>query len=129
MTQIPPTRFRVDDGQPLGGAAAALTAAAIRAMAANPVWRFNPWTGTLRYGSDVKSDPHGLLIQPPREPLVNALGQPAPGRTDFTTWRRDTLEQFARQVADENLVLRDDLKNALAAWRQAVANKPERMKV
>lgn len=51
---------------------------------------------------------------------TNALGQPAPGRTDFKDWSRDGLERFARQAADENLVLRTDLKTALAAWRAAV---------
>lgn len=58
---------------------------------------------------------------------TNALGQPAPNRTDFRQWQRDTLEQFARQAADENLVLRaevDELKasnkQVLDAWRRAV---------
>ena len=58
---------------------------------------------------------------------INALGQPSPGRTDFTKWGRETLERFARQAADENLVLRDenaalreDLKTVLDAWRSAV---------
>lgn len=60
------------------------------------------------------------MINPSMEVPVNALGQPSPNRTDFKAWRRETLEQFARQAADENLVLRDDLKNALAAWREAV---------
>jgi hypothetical protein len=44
----------------------------------------------------------------------------APGRTDFKTWDRVVLEQFAREAADENLVLRTDLKAALAGWRAAV---------
>jgi hypothetical protein len=39
----------------------------------------------------------------------NALGVPSPNRTDFSQWQRSTLEQFARQAADENLVLRDKL--------------------
>ena len=51
---------------------------------------------------------------------VNALGEPAPGRTDFKTWDRANLEQFARQAADENLVLRAQLADALAAWRREV---------
>ena len=55
---------------------------------------------------------------------LNALDQPAPGRTDFTNWERSTLERFARQVADDNLVLRTDLKVALAAWRGAVKGAP-----
>lgn len=54
---------------------------------------------------------------------VNALGQPSPNRTDFTKWQRENLERFAREVADENLVLRHDLKVALAAWRDAVRGK------
>ncbi|OXE36618.1 MAG: hypothetical protein CGW95_06505 [Phenylobacterium zucineum] len=41
---------------------------------------------------------------------VNALGEPSPNRTDFTGWSREGLERFAREVADENLVLRTDLK-------------------
>jgi hypothetical protein len=51
---------------------------------------------------------------------VNALGQPAPNRTDFTLWSRENLEAFARQAADENLVLRADNKALHEAWRQAV---------
>lgn len=54
------------------------------------------------------------------EQKVNALGQPSPGRTDFTAWSRKSLEQFARQAADENLVLRTQLADALAAWRREV---------
>jgi hypothetical protein len=55
---------------------------------------------------------------------TNALGQPSPNRTDFSAWSREALEAFARQAADENLVLRTDLK-ALHEyirnqWRQAV---------
>ena len=41
---------------------------------------------------------------------VNALGQPSPNRTDFKGWSREALERFAREAADENLVLRTDLK-------------------
>jgi hypothetical protein len=52
---------------------------------------------------------------------VNALGEPAPGRTDFSTWERGNLESFARQAADENLILRTQLREALAAWRREVA--------
>ena len=59
----------------------------------------------------------------PTDQKINALGQPSPGRTDFTTWSRDGLERFARIAADENLVLRTDLKATLAAWRQAVIEK------
>jgi len=52
---------------------------------------------------------------------VNALGEPSPSRTDFTRWSRTNLEQFARQAADENLILRTQLREALAAWRKEVA--------
>ena len=55
---------------------------------------------------------------------LNALDQPSPGRTDFTSWDRGHLERFAREVADENLVLSNDLKVALAAWREAVKGAP-----
>jgi hypothetical protein len=36
-------------------------------------------------------------------------------RTDFKSWERSTLEQFARQVADEHLVLVKKIE--AAAWR------------
>lgn len=62
----------------------------------------------------------------------NALGDPAPGRTDFTRWQRVNLEAFARQAADENLVLRaenaqlkEDLATALAAWRKCATTRPD----
>jgi hypothetical protein len=51
---------------------------------------------------------------------VNALGEPSPNRTDFTRWSREGLEAFARQAADENLVLRTQLREALDAWRAEV---------
>ena len=35
--------------------------------------------------------------------------------TDFRDWKREMLEQFAQQAAEENLQLREDLKAALAA--------------
>lgn len=61
---------------------------------------------------------------------LNPLGEPAPSRTDFTAWSRAGLELFARQAADENLVLRaeiaqvkEDLAIALAAWRKCEAGK------
>lgn len=41
-------------------------------------------------------------------------------RTDFSTWQRETLEQFARQAADENKQLRQDLRTALDAYRAEV---------
>jgi hypothetical protein len=36
-------------------------------------------------------------------------------KTDFKLWQRATLEQFARQVADEHLVLTERI--ATAGWR------------
>jgi len=41
-------------------------------------------------------------------------------KTDFSTWQRKTLEDFARQVADENLELKEQLRAALAAYRMEV---------
>lgn len=38
-------------------------------------------------------------------------------RTDFKNWERATLEQFARQVADEHKVLTERI--AATAWRPA----------
>lgn len=43
-----------------------------------------------------------------------------PNRTDFSTWKRETLERFARQAADENKQLREDVRAALAAFRHFV---------
>lgn len=45
---------------------------------------------------------------------------PAPNRTDFSTWDRKTLEQFARDAADENLLLREQTALLIAAWRKEV---------
>ena len=42
------------------------------------------------------------------------------GPTDFSTWDRKTLEQFAREIADENAALKTDLKLLLAVWRQSL---------
>lgn len=60
----------------------------------------------------------------------NALGEPSPNRTDFARWARHNLEAFARQAADENLLLRtenaqlrEDLATALAAWRKCEGAK------
>ncbi|WP_395026553.1 hypothetical protein [Comamonas odontotermitis] len=41
-------------------------------------------------------------------------------RTDFSTWQRETLERFAREVADENLQLRADVRTALNGYRREV---------
>jgi hypothetical protein len=54
---------------------------------------------------------------------TNALGEPSPNRTDFKTWGREALENFARQAADENLELRADNKMLLERWRQQVKNE------
>jgi hypothetical protein len=43
---------------------------------------------------------------------------------DFTLWKRENLEAFARQAADENKQLREDLKLALEAWRKCVLTPP-----
>ena len=57
---------------------------------------------------------------------VNALGQPSPNRTDFKNWERSNLERFARQAADENLVLREEVKLLRNAWRKEVVEKQHR---
>ena len=49
------------------------------------------------------------------------------GRTDFKSWQRGTLEQFARQVADENKQLREDNKTLLDAWRSEVESNALRL--
>jgi len=54
------------------------------------------------------------------ESTLNALGEPSPNRTDFKKWDRENLERFARQAADENLVLSANLRVALDAWRELV---------
>jgi hypothetical protein len=46
-------------------------------------------------------------------------------RTDFKTWNRETLEQFARETADELIILRE-LNTALHnAWKKEVALNAE----
>lgn len=40
---------------------------------------------------------------------------------DFSAWDRSTLEQFARQAADDNRELRQDLRAALDAYRASVS--------
>lgn len=39
-------------------------------------------------------------------------------KTDFSTWTRETLEKLARELMDENEVVKQDLKTALSAWRE-----------
>lgn len=53
-------------------------------------------------------------------PPLNALGEPSPNRTDFKDWDRENLERFARQAADENLVLEANNKVLLRAWRDVM---------
>ena len=38
-------------------------------------------------------------------------------KADFSVWDRATLERFARDVADQNLQLRADVRTALNAYR------------
>jgi len=40
-----------------------------RAYHGKRAWLFNPWTGDRRNSENVGSDPTGLLIVPPREPV------------------------------------------------------------
>jgi hypothetical protein len=53
-------------------------------------------------------------------PYLNALGEPSPNRTDFSTWQRGSLERFARQTADENLLLRAAVEQGLRDLRDAM---------
>ena len=46
-------------------------------------------------------------------------------QADFSLWKRENLEKFARQAADENRELRENLKLALAAWRKCVLTQPK----
>ena len=39
--------------------------------------------------------------------------------TDFSTWDRATLERFAREVADENKQLREDVQMLLKQLRES----------
>lgn len=38
-------------------------------------------------------------------------------QTDFSHWKRETLEHFARTAANDNLQLRKDVRAALDAYR------------
>jgi hypothetical protein len=40
--------------------------------------------------------------------------------TDFGTWSRTTLEEFAQQAADENKELREQLRTAIDAYRKLI---------
>lgn len=46
-----------------------------------------------------------------------------PAPTDFSIWERETLERFARQAADENKQLREDLRVALDAYRDLLKER------
>ena len=44
--------------------------------------------------------------------------------TDYSTWDRQTLEALARDLADDNLALRADLRTAMVGWRWAALSAP-----
>jgi len=52
--------------------------------------------------------------------LIHIALQGTQAPTDFKSWDRETLERFAREAADENRQLRDDLRTALDAWHKLV---------
>lgn len=62
------------------------------------------------------------------EGRAQMLGSPAPNRTDFKSWSRETLEDFARRAADENLALRIDNKVLLQQWRAAIVEESRNAK-
>ena len=41
-------------------------------------------------------------------------------KTYFKTWERETLERFAREVADENKTLKELVKSLFKAWKEEV---------
>ena len=41
-------------------------------------------------------------------------------KADFTQWSREGLEKLARELADQNELLREDNKVLLSAWREQV---------
>jgi len=41
-------------------------------------------------------------------------------KADFTQWSREGLEKLARELADQNELLREDNKALLSAWRKLV---------
>ena len=59
---------------------------------------------------------------------TNALGEPSPNRTDFTNWQRPNLERFARQAADENLLLQEAVKQLRGDLRDAMKLLREKSK-
>ena len=46
--------------------------------------------------------------------------------TDFKTWQRETLEQFARDAAADNLQLKADVQTLLAAWRNELQKEKQK---
>ena len=44
-------------------------------------------------------------------------------RTDFSSWKHETLVRLADELDADNKRLRDDNKMLLAAWRLAVSEK------
>jgi predicted HAD superfamily Cof-like phosphohydrolase len=46
-------------------------------------------------------------------------------KTDFKTWKRETLEEFARQAADENKALHQLIQALHDAWKKEVAKNAE----
>jgi hypothetical protein len=40
--------------------------------------------------------------------------------TDFKTWKRPTLEQFAVEVSEENKVLKELVKSFQKAWKDEI---------
>jgi len=42
--------------------------------------------------------------------------------TDFRTWSRETLEDFARECNEENKVLRELVRSLHNAWRKELIN-------
>jgi len=44
-------------------------------------------------------------------------------KADFTQWSREGLEKLARDLANQNELLREDNKVLLSAWREEVRRK------
>ena len=48
-----------------------------------------------------------------------------PTVTDFSTWDRATLEQFARDASGANVDLKEQVATLLDAWRKAVVRNAQ----
>lgn len=74
MQQTSPLKFWPQTGKAVGrgNGCPTETAATCRKYCPGGAWLFNPWTGTERADADVLTDPFGLLILPPGEPLIAA---------------------------------------------------------